>query len=70
MKTEVLVQVTAPHFVAGVVVGVLAAPIVKYMATWSLTKIQTYCASKKWKCEKVYGPGDTSDMVGVSGCRA
>jgi hypothetical protein len=43
-----LVQITSPWFCAGVVVGETAAPIVKYMATWSLEAIEAYCRKRSW----------------------
>lgn len=54
----VLGQITAPHFVAGIVLDenyrvVEAAPIVKYMLGWTSTKVGTYCRSKKWNVRKV-----------------
>jgi len=48
-----LVQITAPHFCAGVVLldnKVIAyAPILKYMKGWSLRMVRSYCATKMWK---------------------
>lgn len=46
-----MIRIVAPHFVAGVVVGERAAPIVKYMATWSAARILNYCSSKRWEAE-------------------
>jgi hypothetical protein len=43
-----LIMVTAPHFVAGVIVGKRAAPIIRYMKYWSEEKIAEYCAMKGW----------------------
>ena len=40
-------------FVAGVVVGVRAAPIVRYMAAWSLPRIKDYCEKLGWKVEQL-----------------
>lgn len=48
-----LVQITAPHFCAGVLVSERAAPIVHYMARWSIDQIETYCRRKGWACESV-----------------
>jgi hypothetical protein len=49
---EVLVQITAPHFVAGLIqrdgVVTKAAPIIKYMTGWRIEKVRTYCAGKSW----------------------
>lgn len=62
--SESLIHITAPHFVAGVVVasgpnGVVieAAPIVEYMkgsATekpWSRNRVLLYCDQKGWKVQ-------------------
>ncbi len=43
-----LLRIVAPHFVAAVIVGERAAPIVRYMATWSEAQIRAYCAKKRW----------------------
>jgi hypothetical protein len=53
-----LIQITAPHFCAGVElgvngVGVRAAPIIRYMRGWSLQQIATYCTKKKWHMQVV-----------------
>ena len=45
-------RITAPHFVAGVSVGVLAAPIIGYMRGWSEEKIREYCKRKGWQVEE------------------
>lgn len=45
------VRITAPHFVAGVVVGKRAAPIVKYMINWDMKRIRDYCLGKGWMVE-------------------
>lgn len=47
--SSTLVRIEAPHFVAGVVVGVRAAPIVAYMTHWRLGQILAYCARKGWR---------------------
>lgn len=49
MKT--LLRITAPHFVAGVVVGERAAPIIGYMRRWAEDKIVAYCADRGWTVE-------------------
>ena len=50
---EVIAQITAPHFCAGIVLldseVVHVAPIVKYMLGWSRDKVRSYCREKKWK---------------------
>lgn len=48
-----LVRITSPYFVAGVVVGFRAAPIVAYMKAWNLPRIAAYCKRKGWKWEIV-----------------
>ncbi len=57
-----LIQITAPHFSAGIVteyrqgdgdVVTAAAPIVKYMNGWSANEVAKYCCKKKWKVEIV-----------------
>lgn len=51
--TEVLAQITAPHFCAGLVlkddVVSEAAPIIKYMVGWSRDKVRNYTRHKNWK---------------------
>lgn len=47
--TEVLYQVTARHFCAGVVLE-NTAPILRYMRGWSLSKVLDYCQRKGWRC--------------------
>lgn len=44
-----LLRVEAPHFVAGVVLGERAAPIVRYMVRWTEAQIRDYCARRRWK---------------------
>jgi hypothetical protein len=51
--TERLIRICAPHFVAGLVPGVVAAPIIRYMLHWSDERIITYCHGKGWKCALV-----------------
>ena len=46
-----MLRITAPHFVAGIVRGGLAAPILRYMKGWTLAKIQAYCKAKGWHVE-------------------
>ncbi len=52
-----MIVITAPHFVAGVVlfnnVVVRCAPILKYMKAWTKTQVVTYCNSKRWKYEEM-----------------
>lgn len=46
-----MIRITAPHFVAGVVPGVRAAPIIGYMRDWCAGEIVAYCARKGWKID-------------------
>lgn len=46
-----LLRIIAPHFVAGVVEGERAAPIVRYMINWDLYQILEYCDKKGWRVE-------------------
>ncbi len=48
-----LLRIVAPHFVAGVVVGERAAPIVRYMTHWSPYRIWEYCQRKGWQVDPV-----------------
>ena len=56
-----LLQITAPHFCAGVVVGVEAAPIVRYMTRWNVAQIRSYCARKRWQVVEIVEPGEGAD---------
>ena len=40
-------------FTAGVVIGRRAAPIIRYMASWSVAQIEDYCKKMKWNVEKL-----------------
>lgn len=46
-------RITSNYFCAGVVIGERAAPIIKYMASWSEERIRAYCASRYWLVEVV-----------------
>lgn len=48
-----LLRITAPHFVAGVVVGERAAPIIGYMKRWEADKIRAYARRRGWTVEVV-----------------
>ena len=48
-----MLRIVAPHFVAGVVPGERAAPIVHYMAAWSVWRIAEYCTARRWQVEIV-----------------
>lgn len=49
---ETVIQIEAPHFVAGAVLedGKVwwSAPIIRYMRGWSRNKVVTYCKRKTW----------------------
>lgn len=57
----VLVRIEARGFVAGVVIGERAAPVVKYMVGWEMGRIRAYCAKRGWRCEEV-GGGRSPDI--------
>lgn len=46
-----MVRITAPHFCAGIEVGVRAAPILRWMLKLDLLEIFEYCAQKHWRAE-------------------
>lgn len=46
-----MLRISAPHFVAGIVRGGEAAPILRYMQGWTLKRIKDYCAHKGWLVE-------------------
>ena len=51
-----LLRITTPYFVAGVVVETVvteAAPIVKYMIGWTAEAVCSYCQKKGWKIESI-----------------
>lgn len=56
--TEILAQIGAPHFHAGIVLWddrvVEAAPIVGYMKKWSRSRVRGYCKTKGWKVSVVW----------------
>ncbi len=52
-RLTTLVRITAPHFVAGVVVGCRAAPIIGYMKRWDRGRIVAYCSKRGWEVEEV-----------------
>lgn len=51
-----MLRITAPHFVAGVVPGKAAAPIVSYMRSWTPERIKEYCKARGWQVEEVQEP--------------
>ncbi len=48
-----MLRISAPHFVAGIVRGGLCAPIIRYMKGWTLAQIESYCAKKSWEVERM-----------------
>ena len=46
-----LLRIVSPYFVAGVIVGEDAAPIIAYMARWPEAQIVAYCRRKRWTVE-------------------
>jgi hypothetical protein len=46
-----MLRISAPQFVAGIVRGGRVAPIIKYMKGWTLAQIRAYCAKKGWTVE-------------------
>ena len=46
-----MLRISAPHFVAGIVRGGPCAPILRYMRGWTLKQIKEYCARKGWGVE-------------------
>lgn len=53
------IRITSSYFVAGVVPGERAAPIIKYMQEWTPVRIREYCKKKGWVYEEVQ---DTSEV--------
>lgn len=65
MSQDKLVQITAPHFCAGLVliphaefeslIVYQTPPILKYMIGWHESKIRIYCRKKNWKFRVISG---------------
>ena len=53
----VLIQITAQHFVAGLIAEqgrvIQAAPVIRYMIGWDGRQVVDYCARKRWQCARV-----------------
>jgi len=53
----ILVQITAPHFCAGIVLrnGRVkeTAPILRYMTGWAPVKVKAYCKKRGWTAKRV-----------------
>ena len=58
MITEILAQIRAPHFTAGIVLFddrvVETAPIVRYMRRWSRQRVRDYCSKMGWEVSVVW----------------
>lgn len=65
----VLAQITAGHFVAGILIirGRVAdaAPIVKYMLGWHANKVKAFCDRKGWQAKRVLTPAPNSRASGT-----
>lgn len=57
-----LLRISAPHFVAGIELWSgydkddpvnKPAPILKYMKTWTVSRIMRYCRKKGWQYQEV-----------------
>lgn len=50
-----LLRITSDYFVAGfdTETGNIA-PIIQYMKSWSIEKIERFCKKKNWKLEKYF----------------
>jgi len=52
-----LVQISSSYFTAGIILEgkkvVKAAPILKYMLGWTLSRVLSYCKYKRWSVECV-----------------
>lgn len=68
LRRNYLYRITAPHFIAGLVVReihggdlvvIQTAPIVRYMSGWAALYVQTYCARKRWELEIFDDPQPT-----------
>lgn len=56
-----MIHITAPHFVAGVViedgVATRCAPIVRYMRGWDAVRVARYCETKGWTTQYIPSSG-------------
>jgi hypothetical protein len=55
---EILAQVSAPHFVAGIVLVddrvTKAAPILHFMRGWSRDRVRAFCLESNWNIRVVW----------------
>jgi hypothetical protein len=52
-KKPLTLQITAPHFSAGIIVGKSAPRIIGYMRDWPRERIEGYCNRRGWKVIEV-----------------
>ena len=54
-----LLQLTAKHFCAGLIVQngrvTVTAPILRYMAGWTVARVRQYAVGKGWTVERIGG---------------
>lgn len=66
-----LFQIDAPYFCAGgeIIQDCVSevAPIIKYMKSWTLNKIQTYCQQKNWKFITIYHQPPQNSLKDILG---
>ena len=53
MTDPVLVRVCAPSFVAGLILGQRAAPVIRYMHDWTLDQVFAYARERGWRVEVI-----------------
>lgn len=70
-----IIRITAPHFVAAVVIGhcetvIKTAPILKYMKCWGRSEVHKYCRRKGWTFEEIgeipKAPLSTNEIYGLT----
>lgn len=68
-----LVQVTAPHFCAGVVLKnervVRAAPILEWAMLWERKALSSYFRRKRWKAVVIKRWSDSQQQFGPGGAK-
>ena len=66
-----LIRIEAPHFVAGIVyeneVIIRIAPIIKYMDTWFISNVISYCNKKGYKYQ-IFDQGQEVQEIGLRTC--
>jgi len=53
-----LLQIIAPHFVAGLIYDeyffvIKTAPIIHYMRGWNVREVMLYCKKKRWAIQDI-----------------